>query len=587
MQRKNSSVIGILVAAVALITAAASPAVIADEVVIDIRDLYEGDLVVDGFILQGTTPLSIEAVGARMEHSDEMYAYAWILDAETREAVWVLEEEDTRRFHGEDYVRQYEDEISLPEGRYEAYYYVGRPYFFKDINVTIENLDEVMGVISNIFGDEDERKEFYSQNVDQLKLVITAPEGSFDKYSPAETLGKNALADFTRPDDDFSEKAGFTLERDMDVKITAIGEFFQSERVFVDFGWIINAETREKVWRMDKWNTSWAGGARKNRGFNGTVELPAGNYIAHFVTDDSHSFSAWNALPPYDPLHYGMIIKPADEDNLQFTSDYVDDYSEPVIVEITRVRDNRYEYKGFDLKKEADLHIVAIGEYGYNDQFVDYGWIEDIDNNRVVWQMTEENTEYAGGATKNRRFDGVVTLPSGEYLVYYVTDGSHSYRRWNASPPYDKEMWGITVYGAGRDFNQSIFSVFEKLPGSDNLLVNLTGLGDDEEVKGTFTLDDVQKIRILSLGEGKDNRMYDYGWIENAQTGDIIWEMTYRKTRHAGGARKNRLVDTEITLDAGRYNVYFITDDSHSFPDFNSDRPEQAHKWGISIARTE
>ena len=41
--------------------------------------------------------------------------------------------------------------------------------------------------------------------------------------------------------------------------------------------------------------------------------------------------------------------------------------------------------------------------------------------------MTYRATEPAGGAPKNRRFDGVVTLPAGEYVLRYETDDSHSF----------------------------------------------------------------------------------------------------------------------------------------------------------------
>ena len=186
---------------------------------------------------------------------------------------------------------------------------------------------------------------------------------------------------------------------------------------------------------------------------------------------------------------------------------------------------------------------------------------------------------------KNRRFDGIVSLPAGSYMVYYVSDDSHAYRRWNVSAPFEPEMWGITIYGVGKDFDASQINTFEEMPEVSGVLVNLTGIGDDEEVRKSFQITETQKVHIFALGEGKDGEMYDFGWIEDASTGDIIWEMTYRKTRHAGGDRKNRQVDTYITLEPGEYDAYFETDDSHSFPDFNASRPNQPHKWGITISK--
>jgi hypothetical protein len=273
-----------------------------------------------------------------------------------------------------------------------------------------------------------------------------------------------------------------------------------------------------------------------------------------------------------------------DDDDGKYVEDYEDTYMKQAIISLTRIRDDEFEQKGFALDRETDLHIIALGEYGYTDEFVDYGWIENLANGEIVWEMTEYNTDHAGGAKKNRKFDGVVTLPKGEYMVYYVSDDSHSYRRWNASAPIDRDMWGITLYGVGDDFKPESIEIFDDVPENSNILVRLTGIGDDEDVRESFELDRPQKVRIYALGEGKSGTMYDYGWIENAETDDIIWEMTYRKTDYAGGSRKNREVNTEIYLEAGRYYVYYMTDGSHSFPNFNASRPDNPQKWGITVS---
>jgi len=75
---------------------------------------------------------------------------------------------------------------------------------------------------------------------------------------------------------------------------------------------------------------------------------------------------------------------------------------------------------------------------------------ENAKTGRRVWEMPYRITEHAGGAGKNRRFAGTVKLPPGEYVLRYETDGSHAFGDWNAAPPDDPEMWGITVYRAAR-----------------------------------------------------------------------------------------------------------------------------------------
>ncbi|RKX18272.1 MAG: hypothetical protein DRP51_09455 [Candidatus Zixiibacteriota bacterium] len=584
---------GVLFWAIFSFFAVALPVLVsANNIICDFSDFSRGDLVVDGFELKNKTDITIDAIGAESKHSDYMFAYGWIIDADTREPVWILADEDTKRHGRNRMLREYNDDISLPAGRYEAIYFVSESVNMNGGNIIIKDFDDVGHILEAIFNDDEDEVITYSDDyndffddIDELKFSLQAPSGSFVKFSPVDYVKEKAIIDFSKPEDDFIEKKGFTLKKDLTLNIHAIGEYSSGDRVFVDFGWIMNADTREKVWQMDKWNTSWAGGGRKNRYFKDEVKLPAGNYIAGFATDDSHAFGEWNTPPPYDPLHYGLTIFPADEKDRKQITDFVDEYSEPTIISITKMRNNRFEQKGFTLNKETNLHIFALGEYGYSDEFADYGWIEDISSTEIVWEMTEYNTEHAGGGKKNRKFDGVVTLPKGDYMVYYVTDDSHAYRRWNTSAPIERDMWGISIFGMGKNFDPKSVPTFDDLPESGNILVSLTGIGDDEEVRQSFELSKDQRVKIIALGEGENGRMFDYGWIEEAKSGDVIWEMTYRKTRHAGGAKKNRKASAEITLDAGKYYAYFETDGSHSFPDFNSSRPDNPQKWGIRVIK--
>ena len=131
----------------------------------------------------------------------------------------------------------------------------------------------------------------------------------------------------------------------------------------VDYGWIINADSREKVWMMERWNTEPAGGASKNRVASEEITLPKGNYIAYYSTDDSHSPEDWNQPPPYDPHGWGLTISVKDPADRASVKSYVDDQSSRELVSITRVGNSEFESRYFTLKKPATLHIYAIGEY--------------------------------------------------------------------------------------------------------------------------------------------------------------------------------------------------------------------------------
>ena len=75
----------------------------------------------------------------------------------------------------------------------------------------------------------------------------------------------------------------------------------------------------------------------------------------------------------------------------------------------------------------------------------DYAWIEDSGSGKVVWKMKYRMTDRAGGAEKNRVFDGTISLPAGKYTVFYETDDTHAYDDWNDTPPDDPESWGVTI----------------------------------------------------------------------------------------------------------------------------------------------
>jgi hypothetical protein len=120
-----------------------------------------------------------------------------------------------------------------------------------------------------------------------------------------------------------------------------------------------------------------------------------------------------------------------------------------------------------------------------------------------------------------------------------------------------------------------------------NVIARIVKVGDDADRVERFKLDRTTRVRVYAIGEGQNREMYDYGWIENVGTGDIVWEMTYGMTFHAGGHRKNRMVNTTIVLDRGEYKLHYVSDDSHSFGDWNVDPPDDQESWGITLYRDE
>jgi hypothetical protein len=337
---------------------------------------------------------------------------------------------------------------------------------------------------------------------------------------------------------------------------------------------------------MDQRHTDAAGGAHKNRAMRQTVHLPAGRYVAYYVTDDSHDPFEWNSVPPFDPENYGLLLRVADASARGAIRSFA---WEPVpagqtIVQIIGVGDRETRSEGFTLTRPMDVRIYAIGEGSNPDGGMDdYAWIMDANSRRRVWSMRYADTEHAGGARKNRLFDGTVHLDAGSYVVNYTSDDSHAYGAWNDAPPAEARYYGISVFPASGNLDRGAIAPFER--GHAASIAELVRMRDNVRERRAFTVDREQRVRVYAIGEGTDGEMDDYGWIENAETGRAVWEMTYRATTRAGGAEKNRLFDGTITLPAGRYVLRWESDGSHSFGDWNDDPPDDPEMWGISVLR--
>jgi len=259
-----------------------------------------------------------------------------------------------------------------------------------------------------------------------------------------------------------------------------------------------------------------------------------------------------------------------------------DDYKKNSLFSMSGLWDNQYEHQGFILDKPTGLAIYALGELR-SDGSYDYGWIKNVKTSEIVWTMKDKDLEHAGGDRKNRMVNETISLPAGSYAAFFVTDDSHSAREWNAPPPYDPEFWGMTVRVAQPDMNNNVhLTEYEDVP-SKNIIVDLTRVRDKEFRSKGFTLKRGMDVRILAIGEGTDDEMYDYGWITNAKTNAKVWEMKYINTEHAGGAEKNRMVDKIIHLDKGSYMTYFVSDGSHNYHDWNAAPPYDQEHWGITV----
>ncbi len=561
-----------------------------------IDSLHPDDLKAVGFEVKQSMEVDVEAVGILNRYSDDdLSAYAWIIDSKTRDVVWDMRESFASKIKSSKHLLQAEESLRLSPGKYELYYFAGSPFFSGVVNITEndvewedeENKDKDgswADALANIFGGG---SKDYSRSLKECYVTLSSNSGADVTRFTATGELPGAILKHTKLGDEESIRDGFALTKPMSLRIYAVVEYPDGYNSAVDQMWIVNEATNERVWELDKFNTRWAGGCDKNRMYDDEVSFPAGKYILQVYTDDSHSYEHFNAAPPYDPLNWGITILPGKGYEASAFSVFSPGDRGKSILEMTRVRDDEYREKLFKVVRPTKVRIYALGEFDKSDRvFADHGWIEDAATRKVIWEMDRTNTEFAGGGHKNRMFDGTITLQPGDYRAAYITDGSHAYRSWNASAPYEPNAWGMTFYpGEGyKDGDITTLNESDLAKSNADVLVSIVRIRDNQERSQSFHLNKSGTVHIYAIGEGVSGDMADYGYIIDKESGRAVWEMTWRNTRHAGGADKNRLFDGDIMLDAGDYEVYFVTDGSHAFNDWNDTRPRDANNWGITVS---
>jgi len=552
---------------------------------ISITNIRADHINLAGFTLKSDKEIHIKAIGAGgdkkiMKSSnffvdpENMFAYSWIIDARTRKLKWRMTINNTDDDWWDKFNRIFDDKVFLEKGEYELYYTAIEPVYlsFGGGFLSLEK------ILNKTFGGD----TWWEDQAGKWNVTVSGVDEIFEKSAVLkyqQAVNNSAIVTLDKIGETELQKTGFSLNKKARFKVYAIGEGDKSD--MYDYAYILDADSRTRIWEMKYNNTEHAGGALKNRYIEEEITLRPGDYMVYYKSDVGHSFDYWNANPPYDPNFWGVTLTGTGPD---FDKSIITEYQETegsLIVALDRMGDYEDVSEGFKLLKPAKIRIYALGE-GRNGNMFDYGWIEDARNGRKIWEMNFYDTEHAGGGDKNRMIDRIIHFDPGSYIVHYITDDSHSYRDWNTTEPYDPQAWGIRLYSVGKKESAPIVAPYE--PEKDkNAIVQLIRVGNDEHVKKQFILRKSTDVKILAIGEGEWEEMYDYAWIEDFQTGRTVWKMKYRDTRRAGGDSKNRLFDGSVHLKAGTYIAHFRTDDSHAYGDWNASPPRNKANWGLTI----
>jgi hypothetical protein len=297
--------------------------------------------------------------------------------------------------------------------------------------------------------------------------------------------------------------------------------------------WILDLKSRRVVWELSAASTER--GRRSTRAFAGNVRLPAGTYEAFYSafpnmywtdekgdTNSAQRFMNWLADEGFDQFRLtirggAQALNGADAERARHA------FENGAVVTLRGDGGQKFLQAGFILSRPTLLDIYAEGEARENGEF-DAGWIVNADTHEKIWKLTWRDSAPAGGAEKNRMAHVSKTLPAGRYAAFYATDDSHDSSQWNAAPPHDPQAWGLLIRlmeaeaGAGTSAAASVKSfAYEHVPVNATI-VALTKVGDGESRSRGFTLNRAMDVRIYAIGEGRPDRLVDYGWITSVAT---------------------------------------------------------------------
>ncbi len=358
--------------------------------------------------------------------------YGWIERIDTGEHIWELSYDNTEAAGGSIKNRIYNEVLRLPTGRYRVVYKTDGSHAYRRWKGNPPYDAAAWGI--------------------RLVTVDTKDLAGISDFDPWTSLPR--VASLTRVGNSEMLNQTFTFDRPMRALVHAEGEFTSGGRY--DYAWIINNQTERRIWEMEDAHTQHAGGGKKNRWVEEVIEFePNIPYTVFYRSDDSHGYGSWNTEAPTNPERWGVTLFALDPTYVPPvpTIPEIEVNENGYLIQETALGNDTRIQVPFTVANRTPLHIVALGEFTRRDRY-DYGWITRAGSDRVVWEMTRKNTTHAGGSSKNRKFDDVIVLRPGEYVVHFVTDDSYAFGDFDSHPPDNPTGWGITIRHANSRAHQ-------------------------------------------------------------------------------------------------------------------------------------
>jgi len=250
------------------------------------------------------TMVLVSALGEMTESSK--YDYGWMTSENKQEIIWEMNHASTQWAGGDDSNRLATSFIRLEPGTYTVTFKTDGSHAYNDWSNGSPDHPERWGITLFSASMVPDSNIVLVAGTAELGSAENAVHGMAGPPPPALGEGEQVL-ELTRIGNEAVEEVPFVLEEDAQLHIYAVGEISMSGRY--DYGRIDRESTGETVWEMTWENTRHAGGEDRNRLFDGVIDLGAGRYVMHFMTDFSHAYGDFSDRGPDVPERWGITIE--------------------------------------------------------------------------------------------------------------------------------------------------------------------------------------------------------------------------------------------------------------------------------------
>lgn len=529
--------------------------------VLTIQEVEPGDLVEEAFSLEAPLEVVLHAVGSsRRLGGDSLAATAWLVEERSGTVVWSLNSTARTPLRGT--LVEAKDTLTLAPGFYRAYY-------------------SAMGTVASdrsvsVFQRLRKRETQWVNDRDAWRLTLTALGDLTQEIGRdwPTTLQDSVIARWDARDEGDAQSLELHVAQEAPLRIRLLGKRSGPSELAFE----LTPLTQQTP--PIRFSASTLAPLPETPAYgvlDTTLLLPPGMYRATY-----RSGPRWTTHPPLLVHLWGAVLtaNPVEVKPPAYWTEI-----QPVL-EITRVRGNQVREERFDVSDSVWVRVEALGEIS-SENLMDYATLFDrLDN--VVWRQSREASVHADGSTNNRRSVEWLRLGPGPYRLRYETDPRHHYEDFESSRrPDHPERWGVALFAVGEATQRITLQTAAKpldpaMPPSREPFRALLRVQNKQVREVTFTLDRPGRYLIVGLGEISGTSAYDTGGLRMEPDGAVLWQLHQAETVYAGGADRNRIAQQEIFLGAGTYTLFYQTDDSHAYGDFDNP-PTYPEHWGIAL----